>query len=158
MKLTQGTVFSTTNFEITESSLVCWKKSRFSKSKADVSFDEIDFSSVYKRDHIDAWVFTLTFAVGLFAMILLFTQFKIFSNEDLFVVLCGVSLIILVGFRVLKSSSRKEIVLPTANSGEIIIRSEKPDKKSVDQFMAFLYASVIEFNERVRRTYRTDIT
>lgn len=145
----QKAVFSMVSYEIKEGFLECNSKSLF---KAEVSlsipFEEIAIHSKYIRSHIDVSTFIITITACLLGVILLFTQFRIFTNEDLFVVLCGLILVIAIGFRILKSSLKNEFVIPTKESGELIVKSDKPNPDIVSDFLIELANSITKYNQK----------
>jgi hypothetical protein len=147
VKLTQKTFLQTAQFVITASALVVHKKSIIYSSTGVYPFDEILIDSKRTRKHLDGLVFAIVIFACLGAIILLLTRFRIFTNVDLFVVLCGLILIMTVGFRILQSHLKIQIVIPTRKAEEIVLEVASPNVEAVDAFMVALITSMIQYHQ-----------
>lgn len=144
MTLNQKTIFSSSETLFASGKIIQIKKSFLGKSEVEIPFESIDFQSEIKRNHIEAPTAISVISICLFLIIVFLNKFKIYSNEDMFVVLSGLLLILIIGFRVLQMNYKRQIVIPTYGLGEVIIWQDRPSKEVVDRFMIELKLAIIK--------------
>lgn len=147
MKLKQKSIFSSSETFLSSDKIIHTRRSILGLSKIEIPFESIDLQREIKRNHIEAPISVSVVVICLLLTSTLLNKFKIYSNEDLFVVLCGLILIISIGFRLLQSNFQKQIVIPTFGLGEVIIWQDRPDRKSVDMFMQELKLAILKHYE-----------
>lgn len=136
MKLIQKSFLQQITLEILDDfSLSFTSKSLFKKVIIRIPIEDIYIGKIYHRSHLDMVVFMVIILLSLASITFLLTKFRIYSNEDLFVVMSGIILILAIAYRILKSKSKIQIVIPTSGQGEILVDPDKPNKIQVDLFI-----------------------
>lgn len=148
MKLIQKATFSSSEIEIESEKIVQRTKSFFGSRRTEIPFESINLQSEIIRNHIEASISTLVVSFSIMAIASLVNHFRVYSNEDVFVILCGLILILAIAFRILQSYYKKQIVIPTLGLGEIVIWLDQPNKATVDAFMIELKLAILRHYEK----------
>ncbi len=144
MKLIQKSFLQQLTLEIKGSNTLEYTAKRiFKKVNRRIPIQDIYIDKMYHRHHLDAMLFTVILISSLSAITLLLTRFRVYSNEDLFVVMCGIIMILAIAYRTLQSKYKIQIVIPTSGQGEILLDPDKPSKEKIEFFIMRLEALIL---------------
>ncbi|MEP0368964.1 MAG: hypothetical protein ABJN36_05630 [Cyclobacteriaceae bacterium] len=135
MKLKQKTLFSTVRLTIVDQSLTYKVGQWMGGEESQIHLSKIGYEHIRPRRSVNTATAIITCLAGIVASYVLFSKFKVYSNLDSFVVLCGFILILVICFRVIQSSKIEELVIPILGDQDVTIRSELPDKEAVVYFI-----------------------
>jgi hypothetical protein len=133
--LSQKTLFSSVTVWLDSDSLRYKSNSWFAKEEFEIGFRYINFDAIYERKSVKTSTTVISVGMGLFLSALLFTKFKVYTNLDSFVVLCGFILIVMVCWRIIQSSRVTEYVIPAAEGRELVIAKDLPNPETVTFFV-----------------------
>lgn len=135
MKLQQKTLFSTVHLTIFDQSLKYKVGQWVGGEESEIHLSKVGYEHIRQRKSVNTSTAIITCMAGLAASLVLFSKFKVYSNLDSFVVLCGFILILVVCFRVIQSSKIDEIVIPVLGEQDVAIRNDLPDREAVVFFI-----------------------